>query len=422
MASPTPVGAPTVSTPPPAGGPAAPSPPPPSPGTSRGRGHRLVAVVASVIVVVLVVLGLGLAGVLPFLNVGSGGAVPYSTAAARSASISATYAGGGWTPVLAVAINSHASVDFGSVPNLPGCTLSHLGGMNSAIVPPVQSSVGGGLSTGWSLISRNATGAILYTAVFDGHASLFLAFSGWCAAALARFPGIPSSVVDSTAAASAANGVGGSAFLNAHPDSNGSMVVVGGVGGGPTGFAPGWSVIYSTCPINVTQAVPGFEFAATVNATTGAVEGHSTGPVTCTPGWYFSGLLGTTPAGQIPLGTVLALGTPSESPTGPTYLYNFSIEFVGGSVFANNLSFQIQTPTGAIVATNGVMALVGLSGVQLASYSMPAWAWTSGGMTPVTTADLLSLSLTVPSAGISGDQLVVSGSGQFSGSIGEIIP
>src|SRR5579859_2382502 len=55
--------------------------------------------------------------------------------------------------------------------------------------------------------------------------------------------------------------------------------------------------------------------------------------------------------GNTPLGTALALSSPTENSKGTTNYYNFSVASAGGGLLLNNLQFQIVSTGGSIVPT-----------------------------------------------------------------------
>lgn len=124
--------------------------------------------------------------------------------------------------------------------------------------------------------------------------------------------------------------------------------------------------------------------------------------------------------GNTPLGTALALGSPVEVSKGTNFWYNFSVQSAGGGLQANNLNFQVQGATGAIVSPTGwTLNVLGLTGSSVATYSMTTGAWTSGGTTALGSSQQIALDSTV---NLSGDTLIVSGAGSFAGSITVAIP
>ena len=127
--------------------------------------------------------------------------------------------------------------------------------------------------------------------------------------------------------------------------------------------------------------------------------------------------------GNTPLGTALAVGSPSEaSNVAANHWYNFSIQSAGGGLTLSSTNYQFQTATGSIVAPSGTwtLSVLGLSGTPIGAYSLTTGAWTSGGATPMTS----QMTISVYSAGtvLSGDTMVVSGTGSFSGTIAVGIP
>lgn len=124
--------------------------------------------------------------------------------------------------------------------------------------------------------------------------------------------------------------------------------------------------------------------------------------------------------GNTPIGTALALGKPTENSKGTNFWYNFSVQSAGGGLIMNNMNFQVQSTTAGIVPPTGfTMNVLGLTGTAVATYSMTTGAWTLGGTTALTTSQTIVLDAT---SSLSGDNLVVSGSGSFAGSITVAIP
>ena len=119
--------------------------------------------------------------------------------------------------------------------------------------------------------------------------------------------------------------------------------------------------------------------------------------------------------GNTPIGTALALGKPSENSKGTNFWYNFSVQSAGGGLIMNNMNFQVLTTSNGIVTPTGfTLNVLGLTGTSVAAYTMTTGTWTSGGTTALTTQQTISLDATIA---LSGNNLVVSGSGSFAGSI-----
>lgn len=124
--------------------------------------------------------------------------------------------------------------------------------------------------------------------------------------------------------------------------------------------------------------------------------------------------------GNTPLGTALAMGSPGEAAKGPNFWYNFSVQSAGGGLIANNLNFQVQSATGSIVTPTGwTLNVVGLTGTSVAAYTMTTGVWSAGGTTVMSSQQFIDIDAT---SSLSGDSLIVSGSGSFAGSITVAIP
>jgi flagellin-like protein len=127
--------------------------------------------------------------------------------------------------------------------------------------------------------------------------------------------------------------------------------------------------------------------------------------------------------GNTPLGTALALGSPGEASNAATnHWYNFSVQSAGGGLTLGGLNFQVQTATGSIVTLPGgaTLNVYGLTGNSVGVYTLATGSWASGGSTTVTSQMLIVLYTAGTS--ISGDKVVVSGSGSFAGSISVNVP
>ncbi|MCI4354594.1 MAG: type IV pilin [Thermoplasmata archaeon] len=131
--------------------------------------------------------------------------------------------------------------------------------------------------------------------------------------------------------------------------------------------------------------------------------------------------------GNTPLGTSLALQTPGEASKGAgattNNWYNFSVQAAGGGLILNNLQFQVQTPSGQIVAAGGSWTLnvLGITGTVVGTYAFATNSWSAGGTVLMTSQQLVALNA-VGATGLSGDTLIVIGTGSFQGSISVAIP
>jgi flagellin-like protein len=126
--------------------------------------------------------------------------------------------------------------------------------------------------------------------------------------------------------------------------------------------------------------------------------------------------------GNTPLGSTLAVAPPKEAAKGTNNWYNFSVQSAGGGILLNNLNFQVQTSSGGIVVPGGswTFTVLGLSGGSVATYTPSTGTWASGGTTSVSTSQTFVLNAV--STPLSGDVLIISGSGSYQGSISVNIP
>ena len=126
--------------------------------------------------------------------------------------------------------------------------------------------------------------------------------------------------------------------------------------------------------------------------------------------------------GNTPLGTALALAPPNEGSAGTGHWYNFSIQSAGGGLLLQSLAFQVKNPSGTVITPAGLTTVnvFGLSGATVASYTYATATWASGGTLPATNQMTIIFGSTTTN--LSGDTLVVLGSGSFSGSISVSIP
>ena len=131
--------------------------------------------------------------------------------------------------------------------------------------------------------------------------------------------------------------------------------------------------------------------------------------------------------GNTPIGTALAVAPPKEASKGAgattNNWYNFSVQSAGGGLVMNNLNFQVQTSSAGIVppTASWTMNILGISGTVVATYTMTTGAWASGSTVTLTSGMTISLNA-VGATGQSGNNLVISGSGSYAGSITVAIP
>ncbi|HKV89588.1 MAG TPA: archaellin/type IV pilin N-terminal domain-containing protein [Thermoplasmata archaeon] len=141
--------------------------------------------------------------------------------------------------------------------------------------------------------------------------------------------------------------------------------------------------------------------------------------------------------GNTPLGTALAMGTPSAGVNGSAFTYTVTITPSSGLTPAG-LNFQVQSSTAAILAqpASSIIQVIGPQGCLVATYTFSTNVWAAGSAgagnthacAPVGTANTvltsgmqLNLQTAANLAG-QGDTLVAVGSGSFSGTVPIALP
>jgi len=238
-----------------------------------------VAVVGAIVVVVVLVL-LALLGAFTPPSSSHGPNETYSQARPAADSAAQGTSGGSWSLVIAAGISPSAPVTENVSSSSKDCNLTILpGGGSSVTIPAGPAGATGGTAPGWVFLYRDAAGELLFVSVINGTATSWatIAPGQECSTIFGLLSIIPSSAIDSSAAAAAVQG-DASSFLAAHPSVSASYGLVGGVSF--LGFHTGaeWEVNYTTCPLNAPSGTAGASFNATVNATTGAVVYQQTRP------------------------------------------------------------------------------------------------------------------------------------------------
>jgi hypothetical protein len=378
------------------------------------------AALAAVVVVVVVVLVLVLSGVLaPSGSKGPGaGSFSGSRGPAQSAANSA--AGGPWTLLLVLGVATHGAYS-GSASNVTGiassvsgssCTYTPSVGAPSSISEAGVGNVSQGGADAWIYMYTNANGSVLLVTVTGSAATVIGTIAGSsCDLAYSGFTPIPSSgIIDSTTASADAGAAGGYAFLAAHPAANATFALIGGYSIAGTSIGATWAIEYLTCALSGAgpSSAPGF--LAIVSATTGDVLQARATTVTCPS-------TSSNPA----LGTALALGTPLEGVAGSQYWYNFSVQSASSGLTWAETSFSIQNPAGQTLSlpAGSTASVLNLTGTTIASFGFATGTWTGQSSSFITAQHLVSVSTTET---LSGDTLVVAGTGNFSGEISVPIP
>ncbi len=397
--------------------------PPPAPPARRSRAPILIAVAVVVVVVVLIV-ALALAGILPFFKNGGGGPSTFASDRAAAQSAANGYPGGGWDLIGADGVASTVSISS-STSNLTngligtGCTFSPAVGSPTNLTLGTVTDVSQGVSGSWLFLFKNSAGSsILLVANLDGATTVLGTMSGsTCFGGFLNVLGtLGTNIVDSTQAASTANTAGGSSFLTAHPGAWGSFLIVAGYSYLGFGSGPQWTVTYSACPLSPTASGTSAEFTATVNATSGGLLHAATTTVTCTG----LGGGGTSGPGNTPIGTALALGTPTvQNLSGYAWNYSVGVTSAASGMTLSNVSLSVTTAGGTPVSLPTATLVAYSSGAIVGDFSLSSGAWTYGGSATLSSATSFSL---YSYQYLGGDKLVVSGAGAYSGTVSVSLP
>lgn len=126
--------------------------------------------------------------------------------------------------------------------------------------------------------------------------------------------------------------------------------------------------------------------------------------------------------GNTPLGSALAVGPASESVNGTANQYVFAIVSASGGLILNNLQFQVQNPSGGVVTlTGGSIIVTGLTGAGVGTYTLASGTWSAGGTLTVSNQMHIVVQCT-NNLNNAGNQLIILGTGSFSGSVAAAIP
>ncbi|MCI4338167.1 MAG: hypothetical protein L3J72_02560 [Thermoplasmata archaeon] len=377
--------------------------------------------------------GLYLGGVGPFSrSSGTTSVYDFSRAKALANSTASSYAGGYSSLALAFGLNLRTllTVPVGAFFGGSTCGVQVLA-PGAFQVGGSPQSAGSGAAPFWAFLYENRSGGLLLVTVAQDHAqdAAVLPPGSGCALSGAAYASVPSSTVDSTVAAQAANNEGGTGFLSAHPNATGVYLLEGGNPVAGAAFGAQWLVEYTLC--NPAAGRPSTEpqFTAVVNALSGAVLAASTSAITCN--------VNASGGAPNPVGSVLVVGPPEivSNNSGcaahnvSDWCYRIPVEASASRLTANSLRFQLANAGGQPVAfanASGPMLLgvETLLGEYVASYSFATASWTTGGNASVQVQDALVLDL---GCGLSGPSvcnptptglvLVVEGAGAYSGQV-----
>jgi hypothetical protein len=212
----------------------------------------------------------------------------FSQAESNAESGSSSVAGGPWYAAFGAAVAIPVAVlepatNLSSLLSIVNCTPVWPGGEPSNIgIPATGPSASVGAAAYWTFGLKNATNALLVESVSDGVASaVFEASGSACSRSVGYLASFPAGVVDSPAIISAADKVGGAAFLAAHPNATRVWGAIGGLTIGILGISPEWFVEYTSCSLPTSTEGVGAVFNATLGGTSGAVITNSTGTANC---------------------------------------------------------------------------------------------------------------------------------------------
>lgn len=267
----------------------APSTPPAQRAGSSVRRPWVVPVIAIAVAALVLVTVLFATGALRFG--GSSSPPPdeiFSQAESTAQAGAAGVSGGPWFPVFGAAVSVPVAIlepatNLTALTALANCTLVWPGGQPANVaVPATGPNAPNGAAAYWTIGLKNASNGLLIEAVSEGVASVVLTATGpSCTQVVGTLVPFSAGLVDSPAVVSAADEVGGSAFLSAHPNATRVWAVVGGLSFSGLSTSPEWIVEYTSCTLPTSITEVGSTFNATVGGTSGAVTMHANGTANC---------------------------------------------------------------------------------------------------------------------------------------------
>lgn len=274
-----------MSTPPNPAPPPAPRAPPATPAPGRPKKHYLVVAVAAAIGVLLV--AFFVLSTLMGSSSGSGATIlTYSGAQPVANHAVASFQGGGWTPLIAVGLDSATTETYPVNTSVFGnttlaCTYTPVTNVSSFTLPGYAGNRSSGEAPAWEFAFASSSEGIALVSVIDGQAVVLGTLTGGECGLAWLVPSIPGTVVDSSQAGAAVR-ADAQTFLTAHPNASAAYVLGPGVLLGDSHLQFVWSVVYSTCAVSPSAPGTGDQFNATVNALTGqVVTTHSGSDVSC---------------------------------------------------------------------------------------------------------------------------------------------
>jgi hypothetical protein len=398
----------------------------PPPVARRPSTPRWIVAALVVVVIAILLLALLLAGILPGLRGtgGSGGATGFESARDQGQQAADGYDGGNWSLVSATAIIPSGTISaplnsssLAGALSSSGCSYTALASGTESV--PGVANVSEGNAVAWFFLFRNASNDLLFVSETPEAVTLVGEVTGGCTTYVAFLNPTATTVTDPTVAAAAADEGGGYAFLEAHPNANATLELIGGAtlfGASSPAF---WIIGYSTCSlIASSQGVTAPAFTANVSAASGdllqARAYTQACPVTGPGGGN---------GGSISLGPALSLGPLSEALKSGRELYTTPIAAATPPLAADDLVIQVQTSTGQTVplAAGSVLNLTSSSGAVLASFAMGNATWVTGGDTGLSAGQEFVLS-TTDGLGGQGYVLYFAGSPPYFGNLVVGIP
>jgi hypothetical protein len=252
--------------------------------------RRLWPVLVVVVVVAIVVAYFAVAGSGSGNSGGGGTGTLFSSSSAAADRSAVNITGGPWVLVTALGYAPSNTTSVGASSTIgSGCSVAPAGSSGiptSVVIPKLAGSFSGGAASWWGMFYyQSSTQKVLVVEVVGGVATPLLIASGTCVSEFGNLTAIPTNVVDSSVAASAAWTGEGSTFVSVHSGLalNLEMAIVGGGSYEGTSLGPTWFVEYSPClPLGLggpTGNQPQFE--AIVDATSGSVSTFQDTTTTC---------------------------------------------------------------------------------------------------------------------------------------------
>ena len=369
---------------------------PPSP-RSRSAIKPIAWVAVAVVGVLVLVSGLVVLGAFtagPGAGKGSGNDV--SSAPAQS--VATQFAGhhGAWDLIAVNGVSSQNGSYFrydGTVGS-SNCKATTLVGSvpTNLSIPASPGGLTSGNSSFWYFaFVAPANGSELAVYVVSGQVVLAVEFPIACTGTeFSSVQGLPSSLVNSSTAVSAAAKAGGTDFVTTYANRSDtlSMLLSGGFALNNTTVAPTWEISWSTCGSDLLWSSSsmsyGLEFRVAVNATSGAVVPGSASNTTCgsPPRSYTLGLeveLGHLFAGPERGGTISSKGCDNGD-----YCYAVPIDASIANITPANFSMVVQNYSTTYLGTAGFAILNFNGSVLVYSLGPIEDGWTSDVGTPQT--------------------------------------